>query len=84
MGFWLADHPNAKAELPTKQYIFDQSIHDFTIEGKDVLKLHGHLCTEGGEDVCGNGISYHWKNLLDKIPHDAEFLFVSEAVEQGL
>jgi len=74
-GYKVACDPNQPH--PPDTYLYDWSI-DRRIPLRPIVKGHGHL--SGNNE---NHIRRCIKNLL-QIPVDAEFLFVSEAIERGL
>jgi len=74
-GYKVACDPNEAH--PDDAYLYDWSI-DTPIPLRPVVKGHGHLTPNNS-----NYIRRCIRNLV-KIPTDAEFLWVSEAIERGL
>jgi len=87
-GWWAAtnvNNPTFHDARPNREYVFDLGIHEmedaldtWKEEGcgyEDYpLKIHGHTHN------CGNGIEECMSNVL-KIPKDAEFYWIDEAVD---
>lgn len=81
----LLDHPDRDRLLPpTKKYFYEYSIDSFEVtEDTKLLKLHGHLGHKH-EDQCNNTIIHHWKNLIENLPPETEFMFLSEYLKEEL
>lgn len=77
-GWWGATDPNQPSMLKTKRYFeYSHSIDTpFWQSKNDIWKLHGHMTPPSS-----NNIEDCFLNLM-KIPHDAEFHFVTDFINE--
>lgn len=77
-GWWGAvDRNQPKMVHPKRFYRYSHSIDEtFWDDEVEVLKLHGHMF-----EPDANNLEDNFLNLM-KMPHDAQFVFASELVEE--
>jgi len=63
---------NNTPKVDLKSYVYNWSIDQELPKNVKVIKAHGHM------DTTANALHLSYKNFMDKIDSDAEFMFISE------